>query len=88
MKYIKTFERYHNFPEYKVGDIVVIIDEYDIMESDMRNGDKCIITSLDCLDDENNEYIKVEDLRNGEKSDYHKRRIIPEEQYYAKKFNI
>jgi len=91
MKYLKQFEnifRKATYSDYKIGDIVIILDSYDTFMHTFKNGDRCIITSLDCSDDDDNEYVKLESLEDGSISDYHKRRIISEEGYFANKYNI
>jgi hypothetical protein len=73
--------------DYKIGDIVIIIDEYRAQDF-FNNGDKCIITSLDCFGDLGNMYVKLENLKNGQESEYHKSRIIPEYMAQVNKYNL
>ena len=93
MKYIKKFEnsnvvKKRIYPDYNVGDIVVVIDSYNSLKNNIKNDDRCVIISLDCSDDENHEYVKLESLEDGLRCDYHKRRIISEDKYNAIKYNI
>ena len=92
MKYIKKFEKRISYPDYNIGDIVIVLNAYEsskaLSDHTIKNGDRCIITSLDCYDDDDNEYVKLESLEDGSTSDYHKRRIISEEGYFANKYNI
>ena len=87
MKYLKKFKS-RIYPDYKVGDIVVIIDSYNSPHHTIKNDDRCVIISLNCSDDDNHEYVKLESLEDGSRCDYHKRRIISEDKYNAIKYNI
>ena len=93
MKHLKAYERKHKktyenkwfgYPDYKVGDKVVVIDSYVSTPEH-----PCIIK-----DDETCTIIKVDEIycfimnKDGVIEEYHKKRIIPELEYDANKFNL
>ena len=92
MKYLKKLEHYYFNDRFKVGDFVIIINPYISSNNNYchpysRNfklGDRCKIISIV----EDDPYITIQNEINGSITTYRYTRIIPEEQYYAKKFNI
>ena len=83
MKYLKLFEEInHSFDDFKVGDYVIITDEYRSFDKHFRNGDRCKVIKL-----KSENYIAIQ-KKGGRIANYHYSRIIPEEEYYANKYNI
>lgn len=81
MIHLQIFDDYNfsSIYDFKIGDYVICIKAYS--ETPIKNGDRCKIISINVIN------ILIEN-DNGYRESYYFKRLIPECEYNANKFNL